>query len=499
MILSNRTRVGSLAACLVAGGLTAATGLAGTRTVTVRDVADVKRTGLVFAKVAKEASPAVVFLSVEKEVEAPSSFGDGFGPFGPGGRNFLDQFFGMRRRNPGRHRWGNPEPRKKPKSRIQAGQGSGFFVSPDGYILTNNHVVEDASTVKVKMSDGRKMTAKVIGTDPASDVALVKVEGTNFPYLEWGDSDALSVGEWVLAVGNPFGLDHSVTAGIISAKGRNRVGIVDYENFLQTDAAINPGNSGGPLIDLDGKVIGMNTAILSRSGASSGIGFAIPAQMVSSIYDQLKSEGAVTRGFLGIVIQDVSEGLAKSFGLKSTQGILVSQVMKDSPAARDGIQVGDVLLKLDGRKIQSMSAFRNKVALARPGTRLRLELLRDGKTVKRTVKVSKRDGKKDSSKSKEAQAIASEKLGLQVQTLSEDLATKFGHTGGEGVLVTAVKPGSPAARKGISEGALIVEVNRRRVETAAEFEKAVSRSKDSVLLLLAEGEFSRYLVLELEE
>lgn len=471
--------------------------------VSAQDIASVKKTGEVFAHVASRAAEAVVFVEVKKEVGgrrgsmAPGDLGnlfERFFRFGPPGRG--DHFHGP-----------NLGPRRQDRSpkRFQRGQGSGFVVSADGYILTNNHVVGDADEVSVKFKDGREFDAKIVGTDPASDVALVKIEATGLPFLELADSDQLEVGHWVLAIGSPFGLSHTVTSGIVSATGRSRVGIVDYENFIQTDASINPGNSGGPLIDLDGKAVGINTAILSRSGASAGIGFAIPANMAKDIYLQLKSDGKVTRGFLGIVIQDVDEDLAKSFGLKSASGILVSQVQKGAAADKGGLKVGDVIIEVDGEPAETTDRFRNRIAMLRPGTRLPLKVIRDGVRKGLVIKVGERkgDGEAASPASGEdgmSSEELAERLGFRVQELDAGLAKRFGYEEEKGLLVAWVAGGSQAAERGLRPGVLIVEVNRRPVESLRDFERAVGegRSGDGVLLRVQDGDFTRFLVLELE-
>jgi serine protease Do len=278
-----------------------------------------------FTRVAKRTLPAVVFIQVEKNVERGRGPGEFNNPFDLFNDEFFHRFFGERF-----HR--------QPRQYKQRGLGSGFIVSHDGYILTNHHVVGDAEHIMVKLADGREVKAKLVGTDPKSDVAVIKIKGDDLPVLPLGDSDTLEVGEWVVAIGNPFGLTHTITVGVVSAKGRSGMGIEDYEDFIQTDAAINPGNSGGPLINLQGKVIGINTAIYSRSGGYMGIGFAIPINMVKAIEQQLIASGKVTRGYLGINIQDLSEDLANSFGLKTTKGVLVADVVENSPAAKGGLK-----------------------------------------------------------------------------------------------------------------------------------------------------------------
>ncbi|MCI5144617.1 MAG: Do family serine endopeptidase, partial [Candidatus Electrothrix sp. AR3] len=329
------------------------------------DIALLDRSAKAFSSVVKKVGPAVVYIGVEKTSKAP------------GGQQLdemltdplFEHFFGKKfDRFP-----------QKPSPFKQHGTGSGFIISADGLILTNNHVVEDADNIKVKLADKRNFTAKVVGTDPQSDVALIKIEGENLPTLPLGDSDRLEVGEWVIAIGSPFELSQSVTVGVVSAKGRSKVGINDYENFIQTDAAINPGNSGGPLLNIHGQAIGINTAIFSRSGGSMGISFAIPINMAKSIEEQLRSTGKVVRGWLGLMIQDMNEDLAQSFDLKKAEGILVSEVTADSPAEKAGLHQGDILLSLNGSKLTDVTDLRNRIAMTVPGSTAKLKIIRDSK------------------------------------------------------------------------------------------------------------------------
>ena len=331
------------------------------------DIASLRQTSNTFAQVAKEATPAVVFITVEKTVEisSPFSFNDPF-------EQFNDEFF--------RRFFGDKIPQEHAHKYHQMGQGSGFIISRDGYILTNNHVVGDADKITVKLQDGREFSnSKVIGTDPESEVALIKIQGDDFPVLPMGDSDKTEIGDWAIAVGNPFGLSETVTVGVISAVGRSNVGIAEYEDFIQTDAAINPGNSGGPLLNLDGQVIGINTAIFSQSGGYMGIGFAIPINMAKKIMDQLIKNGRVTRGYLGIYIQNLTPDLAESFNLKQNEGVLVTEVGEGSPADKAGLMQGDIILEMNGQKMSSDSMLRNEVAMLAPGTKVNLLVYRDGK------------------------------------------------------------------------------------------------------------------------
>lgn len=446
-----------------------------------------------FSASAKEAMPAVVSIKVEKSVEAnPMSFGAPFGyndPFGLFGDDFLRQFFGDRM----------PPQQQTPRKFYERGQGSGFIISKDGYILTNNHVVGDVDKITVELQDGRKFeNAKLIGTDPDSEVALIKIDGDNFPVLPMGNSDNIEIGDWVIAIGNPFGLNETVTVGVISAVGRSNVHIAAYEDFIQTDAAINPGNSGGPLVDLDGQVIGINTAIFSQSGGYMGIGFAIPINMARNIEQQLMENGKVTRGYLGIYGQDVTPDMAELLQLKSSQGIIITSVEKGSPADKAGLESHDVLLEMNGKKIDTYDSFRNNVAILKPGSNMRLTVLRDGKNREIDVTLAERPKEIAQSDRSKSQQNSQEALGVAVQNVTKDLAEQFGYPLGEGVIVTGVVPGSPAAEAGIQTGDLIKSINRQTVNSVDDFEKSVNKAKgNKILLLIRRGEYSQFIVVEL--
>ena len=448
-----------------------------------------RETGKAFRSVAKKVGPAVVYIRVEKEVKQQNIAGSPFNGH-PFGDEFFRRFFGQPPQQQG--------PQKKAPKRRESGQGSGFIISADGYIMTNNHVVGDADKVTVQLLDGSEYTAEIIGTDPPTDVALIKIDADEkLPFLPLGNSDQLEVGDWVLAFGNPFGLSHTLTAGIVSAKGRSGIGLTDYENFIQTDAAINPGNSGGPLINLDGEVVGMNTAIFSRSGGYMGIGFAIPINMAQNIYQQLVKHGGVTRGRLGVLIQDLTKDLAESFDIDQRSGILIAQVVDGSPAEKAGLKQGDVILKLNGNKVDKVAKFRNKIAMTRPGTEVEFLVLRDAK--KRKIKAKIGTMETDA----EGHPVSSDELpelGMKLQKLTRDLAEQFGYEGVHGVLVTDVDAGSIAARAGIKRGDLLEEVNRKEVETPDQVKTLIKESKKkTVLLLVRQGEASRYLALKLEK
>jgi serine protease Do len=448
-------------------------------------IENLKQTGMAFRAVAKQVSPAVVFIKVEKETTGNQP---GMTPFGgPFGDEFFRRFFGT-----------PPDSRgeRKPRKRHSVGQGSGFIVTPDGTIMTNNHVVEDASRITVFLQDGRELEAETVGTDPATDVAIIKIDESDLPYLKLGDSDQLEVGDWVLAFGNPFGLSHTLTAGIVSAKGRSGMGLSDYENFIQTDAAINPGNSGGPLVNLDGRVVGMNTAIFSRSGGSMGIGFAIPINMAQQVRTQLVEHGKVTRGHLGVYIQDLNQDLAESFGLPDTKGILIAKIIEDSPAEQAGLEQGDILLTLDGEPVGKVAEFRNRIAMMAPETKIKVGLLRDGKDKTLTVTIGKREDDSEISASEPGSAA---ELGMSLQALTPELREQLGYEDETGVLVTDVEPGSPAANAGIARGALILEVNRKPVTSPEQIKQALQDNPGKPLLLLVRHkDATRYLALKPE-
>ncbi len=454
-----------------------------------------RQLGKAFATIAEKASPAVVSIKVEKHVAVNyPSFQSPFGneQMDPFSDDFFDYFF--RRRAPQQQ---PQQPRRTPKREyVETGQGSGFIVSKDGYILTNNHLVGDEENVKVTLTDGREFTAKIIGTDPDSDVAVIKIDAENLPTLQLADSDKIEVGQWVIAIGNPFGLSHTVTAGIVSAKGRSGLGISAYEDFIQTDAAINPGNSGGPLVDLDGKVIGINTAIIGPGG-NIGIGLAIPINIAKYAYDQIISKGSVTRGYLGVVIQDLTPDLAEQFGLKDMKGVLIPDVTADSAADKAGLKPGDVIVEFDGQPVEKASELQNKVAMKKPGTKVEIVVLRNGKRKTLTAELDKRP-------SQEVLAAAggkqsSEKLGVSVQNLSDDLAQRYGYEGLEGVIVTDVDPGSPAARAGVQPGSLIQEVNRQPVENTRQFNEEIQKAGEQgkVMLRIRYENRSMFIILTL--
>jgi serine protease Do len=379
------------------------------------------------------------------------------------------------------------------------GRGSGFIIHKDGYILTNNHVIDGAKEVRVKLSDARSFTAKVVGQDAKTDIALLKIDGAgNLPVLPLGDSDALQSGEPVMAIGNPFGLEQTVTTGIVSATGRV-IGGGPYDDFIQTDASINPGNSGGPLINAKGEAVGLNTAIFSRTGGSIGIGFAVPINMAKFVAPQLAAHGKVERGRLGVTIQPLSAELAKSFGLAQQDGALVSSVAEGSPAAQVGVRPGDVVVEYDGHKVGRTTDLSRAVAATPAGKQVAMKVMRDGKQMTLSPTIARLAEKED-----EAVASATTegdkrgRLGVAVEPLTPETARGLGASEKQGLLVKSVQDGSPADQAGIRPGDVITEVNRQPVRSAEDLRQAVEQHKagTSMLLLLKREGSARYLIVQ---
>ena len=446
------------------------------------DATSLRQTSKAFANVAKTVAPAVVYIKVEK-----TEANGGNNTASPFDHELFRRFFGDA--FPGFP----PQGKQRPRQRRSLGQGSGFVFatsddpSPDTtYILTNNHVVTGASEITVKFQDGRQFDARIKGADPKSDLAVIEIEASGLPALALGDSEALQVGEWVVAMGNPFGLQHTLTAGVVSAKGRNALGINDYEDFIQTDAAINPGNSGGPLVNLDGEVIGINTAIFSRSGGYMGVGFAIPVNLAKDIAQQLVSGGEVQRGYLGIMIQDLTPDLAEPFGLDGKSGVLIANVDAGTPAERAGLKQGDVVIRYNGKPVRNVGSFRNRVAATAPDTAAKMTIIRDGR--KRSIKVTigRLDGNPTLAKQGKGRTDV---LGLSVQTVTPALAEQLDIAPGRGVVVNNVAPDSPARGTGIGPGTVILQVDRQDITNVRQFRKLVKQSaKDKQVLLLASND-----------
>jgi serine protease Do len=420
-----------------------------------------------FSEVAKAVTPAVVNITSravrghDRNRRDPMDefFGAPFGPFGPQG----------------------PVPPREPRG---GGMGSGVIVSPDGYVITNNHVVEGANELTVTLPDKREFKGKIVGTDPKTDLAVVKIDASGLPFVKWGDSSKLQVGEYVLAIGNPFGLNSTVTLGIVSALGRGRMGITQYEDFIQTDAAINPGNSGGALINTAGELVGINTAIISQTGGYQGVGFAVPAGMAKPVLESLIATGKVVRGYLGVAIQDLTPDLAKSFGVAKTRGVVVSDVTEDSPAERGGLKQGDVITAYQGKPVEDAAALQRAVTRTPVGTKAAIKVVRDGRDLELTVTVGEQ-----SERVRVAGADPSMEnalAGLEVQGLNQQMARELGISGKvHGVVVVGVEPGSLAERAGVAQGDVIREINRQPVKSVKDYEKvASSLKKDELALLL---------------
>jgi serine protease Do len=429
-----------------------------------------------FAPIVKTALPAVVNISSSRTVKQDAS------PFM--NDPFFRQFFG--------------DQFNVPRERREQSLGSGVIVSPDGYILTNNHVVEGSNDVKIFLSDKREMKARIVGTDPQLDIAVLKVDAKDLPVLTLGDSSKVQVGDISLAIGNPFGLGQTVTMGIVSAIGRGNLGIEDYEDFIQTDAAINPGNSGGALIDSRGDLIGINTAILANgSQGNQGVGFAIPFNMARSAMEQIIKNGKVVRGWLGVSIQEVTAPMAKSFGLDKRRGALVGEVTPDSPASRAGLQRGDIITALNGEDVPDSRELRLRVAALAPGTRVSLKVFREGHERELSVTLGELQG--EARAANPAASHSGALRGLSVDDLTPQVARQLGITAqAHGVVVVDVQPNTPASDAGIRRGDVIQEINQKPVGTVSEFDRAAAQADQSgsALLLIDRGGHTFYVAVE---
>ena len=431
-----------------------------------------------FADLAEKVRPAVVNISTTSTVTIPGS------PF--------HQFFGQDQGGPLDDFFKNFFGQMPDRQMKQQSLGSGIIINKDGYILTNNHVVDNADEIKVKLSDGRELKAKVVGRDTKTDLALIKISSLfeNLPVLALGDSEKMRVGDWVLAVGNPFGLEHTVTQGIISATGRV-IGSGPYDDFLQTDAPINPGNSGGPLVNLKGEVIGINTAIAPQG---QGIGFAIPSALAKSIMTQLKEKGKVVRGWIGVSIQTVTPELAQSFGLKEAGGALVSEVFKDGPADKAGMKIGDVIVSFDGKNVKNSSDLPRLVAETLVGKTVDVVIIREKKEVHLSIKVEELTEEKIAAQS----GVPVQSFGMKLDNITPQLRRQFGIKDKSGVVVVSVDQGSLADEGGIQKGDIIKEANRKTVKTLVDFREAMSRSETGqpLLLFLKRGKLTFFVSLE---
>ncbi|MGR3303585.1 MAG: DegQ family serine endoprotease [Candidatus Scalindua sp.] len=448
--------------------------------------------------VSEKVQLSVVSITTVKVFKHPSTGGRGYhgDQYGRGRGDRRD-----RQRGPFDDFFDKFMPKGPPKGEYKTKSlGSGVIVRIDdgtGYILTNNHVVADMDELKVKLSDKREFNAEIVGTDEQTDLAVIKIKGENLVAAKMGDSDILKQGQWAIAIGNPFGLNHTVSVGVVSAIGRSGVGIANYENFIQTDAAINPGNSGGPLLNIDGEVIGINTAIFTRSGGYQGIGFAIPVNMAKAVLRDLIDKGKVTRGWLGVAIQDMNTSLAEQFGVAVTEGVLISDVQDDSPAKEAGFERGDILIEYDNKAMSDVNQLRNIVAQTEVGIEIKVKVLRKGNETVLTVKI----GEQPSDLFASAKSSIGRDLGMSVQNLTEELAKSFDFEGENGIVVSAVEPGSPAAQADVKEGDLIKEVNREKINNIKEFREALKsteKGKD-ILLLLRRGMHTRFVIIKSKE
>lgn len=436
-----------------------------------------------FSAVIKPALPAVVNIRTSKIVKPQANqmspmFND------PMFRQFFGDQFGQG---------------GKPHAEREQALGSGVIITPDGTILTNNHVIDGATDIKVQLSDKREFAAKLVGADPKSDVAVLKIEGKDLPTLPLGDSSQLNVGDLIFAIGDPFGVGETATMGIVSATGRSRLGIEDYENFIQTDAAINPGNSGGAMIDIHGNLVGINTAILSHggSGGNEGVGFAIPMSMAKPVMDQILAHGKVVRGYLGVHIQDFSPELAKSFNFNQSGGVLIGDVSANTPAANAGLKKGDVIVKLNGQAESDSNDLRNSISQMAPGTQVKLDIWRDGKVQPYTVTLGELPNTKATAEDSD-EGGSGEIQGIDVQDLTPEISQQLNlPSGTHGVVVTSVDPASAAAAAGINRGDLIQEINHKPVNSASQYKQLMSSAgTQPILLLINRGGITSYVVVE---
>jgi serine protease Do len=432
-----------------------------------------------FAPVVKSVLPSVVNISSSKMVHSRMESSEGM-PMDP----FFRQFFG----EDGDGKFAIP------KDRREKSLGSGVIVSPEGYVLTNNHVVDGATDVRVTLSDKREFQARVVGTDPKTDIAVLKIDARNLSPITIGDSSKVEVGDTALAIGDPFGVGQTVTRGIISATGRGNLGIEAYEDFLQTDAPINPGNSGGALVDDRGELIGINTAIITHgSGGSQGIGFAVPANLARQVVDQILKNGRVTRAYLGILPQDVTPGIAKAFGEKEARGVLVGDVSPNSPAQAAGLQRGDIILEVNGKPMSDSNQLRMSISMMQPGSEVKLKVMRHGNANDMTIKLNELPTEQANAKTEDGgrdQALE----GVEVANLTPETAQQLNlPPTTTGVVVTEVNPSSPMADSGLRKGDVIQEVNHQPVKNVSEFENALRKDGKDPLLLVNRGGMTLFI------
>ena len=440
-----------------------------------------------FTQIAKKSIPATVFIKATISSQ-PFSGLESQNPFDSFGDDFFHRFFGFPNGN------GFQQIPQQP----QIAGGSGFFVSADGYIVTNYHVVKDASKITIVLNDGREFLATVKGSDPRTDLAVLKINETNLPYLTFGNSDELEIGEWVVAIGSPCALESSLTVGVVSAKGRQDLGITSLEDFIQTDAAINPGNSGGPLLNLNNQVIGVNTAILSRTGGYMGIGFSIPSHMVQHVFDQIMNSGGVQRAYLGVILQQIDKELADALGLDKADGVLVSDIMKDSPAAKAGLQQGDIILQNNDKPIKNMAKFHNDIAMMDPGQTVNLKILRNNSPLDLKIPLGVQ------SESEVCSAEMTQKIGIEVENATPEMASRLNIPSNTiGVVITKIHPGSPAHLAGLKPGFLITGVamqgnEPKTVKNTAEFDAALKEvnQRKHVILIVRHQNYQRYYTIK---
>jgi len=444
-------------------------------------------TSKAFSNVGKKAIPAVVFIKAlyNGTNYQGSNSQEHSDPF----EYFHDEFF--------RRFFNSPNGKSFKQEQPQYAAGSGCIVSKDGYILTNNHIVKDADTITVTLNNGQDYEAKIVGTDSKTDLAVIKINADNLPYLEFANSDTLEIGEWVVAIGAPFQLQASLTVGVVSAKGRQNLRIADLEDFIQTDAAINPGNSGGPLLDLDAKIVGINTAIVSQTGGYMGIGFAIPSNMAKHIMEQIIDNGAVKRGHLGIYLQSIDKEMAEALELDNTDAVLVAEVTKDSAADKAGLKQGDIIIAYNAIPIKNMLSFRKEIALMSPEDKVKLTIIRNSKKMTLTVKL-------DESPDSQLVSNKSYDLGLevaQIKDIPSDVIKKWQNSNNlEGVIITSVKANSLAQRAGLKPGMLLMQINNKKIKNMNDFNTAISEidKKKHLLILVKYQNITRFVTIRIK-